>query len=339
MKKYLLATIIVLSGLMSGCERIFMDSDTTDFSRREIFDSMWKLVDEKYSYLGYKDIDWDAIYAKYSGEVSEDMSGYSLYRILYDMLYELKDGHVNLFAGFDYSRNWEWYLGSPANFNYPLVERSYLGTDYWSSGGLKNTLLDGGKYGYIYYPSFNSSVSYIGLILNRFKDTNGIILDLRDNGGGALSNAEMLADYLADMRRLTYRTKYKNGPGHEDFSEYKDHYSIPKGPGYSKPVVILTNRQCFSAASYFVTMAKEFPNVTVLGDSTGGGGGLPADFILPGGWTIRLSTTRGTDARGVDFENGVAPDEKYDMNTALVDQGIDSMIERAKEIIAAASTD
>ena len=339
MKKYLLATIIVLSGLISGCERMFMDSDATEFSRREIFDSMWKLVDEKYSYLGYKNIDWDALYAKYSDEVTEDMSGYSLYRILYDMLYELKDGHVNLFAGFDYSRNWDWYLGAPANFNYPLVERSYLGTDYWSSGGLKNTLLDEGKYGYIYYPSFSSSAAYIGVVLKRFKDTDGIILDLRDNGGGALSNAEMLADYLADMRRLTYRTKYKKGPGHEDFSEFKDHYSTPKGPGYSKPVVILTNRSCFSATSYFVTMAKEFPNVIVLGDSTGGGGGLPADFILPGGWTIRLSTTRGSDARGVDFENGVAPDEKYDMNTALVDQGIDSMIERAKEIIAVASRD
>lgn len=338
MKKYLLSTIIGLSCLISGCERIFMDSDPTDFSRREIFETTWKLVDEKYSYLEYKNIDWDAMYTKYSDQITEDMSGYAVYRVLYDMLYELRDGHVNLFAGFDYSRNWEWYLGSLANFNYPLVERYYLGADYWSSGGLKNTLLDDGKYGYIYYPSFNSSASYIGLVLNRFKDTDGIILDLRDNGGGALSNAELLADYLADTRRLTYRMKYKSGKGHQDFSEFRDHYSIPKGSGYKKPVVILTNRQCFSATSYFVTMAKEFPNVTILGDSTGGGGGLPADFLLPGGWTIRLSTTRGTDARGIDFENGVSPDEKCDMNTSLIDQGIDSMIERAKAIIAAAST-
>ena len=125
MKKYLLSTIIGLSCLISGCERIFMDSDPTDFSRREIFETTWKLVDEKYSYLEYKNIDWDAMYTKYSDQITEDMSGYAVYRVLYDMLYELRDGHVNLFAGFDYSRNWEWYLGSLANFNYPLAGRTF----------------------------------------------------------------------------------------------------------------------------------------------------------------------------------------------------------------------
>lgn len=331
---FLLRLVPMMAVVLSwGCERAFMDADPDDYSRREIFEATWNLVNEKYAYLDYKDIDWQAAYRTYGAKVTEDLSGYELYNILADMLFELKDGHVNLFAGFNYSRNWEWYLGAPANFNYPLVERYYLGNDYWSSGGLKNTLLDQGKYGYIYYGSFSSSVSYIGTVLKRFEHTDGLILDLRDNGGGALNNAEILADFLADTRRLTYRMRYKNGPGHEDFTDFVDHYSVPRGPGYRKPVVILTNRQCYSATSFFVTMAKEFPNVTVLGDSTGGGAGLPMDCMLPGGWSIRLSTSRGTDARGADFELGVEPDQKCKLDQSLVIYNKDSMIEQAKTLI------
>ena len=334
MKKRFFLLIALLSCSFSGCEKVFMDSDPDDYSYGDIYDALWKLVDEKYSYLEYKDIDWDEIYDKYRiMEGPGPTTAFQMYKQLSNMLYELQDGHVNLFAGFDYSRNWEWFLGAPANFNWPVVERYYLGDDYWISGGLKSTKLDGGKYGYIYYSSFSSSIGYMDQILKRFQTTRGLIIDLRDNGGGSLGNAELLADYIADTRRLTYRMRYKNGPGHNDFSDFKDHYSEPKGIGYTNPIIILTNRQCYSATSFFVTMAKEFPNVIVLGDTTGGGAGLPVDYILPGGWRVRLSTTRGTDARGVDFERGVEPDEKCDQDTALLLTGVDSMIERAKELI------
>lgn len=80
-------------------------------------------------------------------------------------------------------------------------------------------------------------------------------------------------------------------------------------------------------------MAKEFPNVTVLGDLTGGGAGLPIDYLLPCGWQLRLSTTRSTDAHGADFELGVEPDERHDMDIGAMGAGVDSMIERAKQII------
>ena len=65
-----------------------------------------------------------------------------------------------------------------------------------------------------------------------------------------------------------------------DFSEPYHHYSTPRGNGYERPIIILTNRSCYSATSHFVTMAKEFPKVIGLGDKTGGGAGLPME--LPG---------------------------------------------------------
>ena len=69
----------------------------------------------------------------------------------------------------------------------------------------------------------------MGLVLDRFKDTDGIIIDVRGNGGGALDNAHILADYLADTKRLTYVMMYKYGPGHDDLSKAFEHYSKPIG--------------------------------------------------------------------------------------------------------------
>ena len=101
--------------------------------------------------------------------------------------------------------------------------------------------------------------------------------------------------------------------------------------------MVLTNRKCYSATAFFVTMVKEFAHVIVVGDSTGGGAGLPMDCVLPGGWTLRLSTSQGADARGVCFERGVDPDERCTLDVNLSRDGIDSIIERAKDIIDAAS--
>ena len=80
-------------------------------------------------------------------------------------------------------------------------------------------------------------------------------------------------------------------------------------------------------------MMKELPNVTILGDDTGGGAGLPVDYSLPNGWILRYSTTRALDARGIDFELGVKADEYLDLNEHDAAKGIDNLIERAKEII------
>lgn len=335
MKKRLLYCLmcVAMTWGVSSCEKLFMDSDPDDFSYEDMFESLWKTVDEKYSYLSYKNIDWKGVYDEKKPLVNPSMTTLEFYKVLCDMLYVLEDGHVNLYAGFDYARNWQWYLDAPQNFVYSVIERNYLGADYWASGGLKNTILDDGKYGYIYYGSFSSSITYMPIILDRFKDTRGIIIDVRDNGGGSLDNAEALADYIADTRRHTYSIYYKAGAGHDDFSEPYHHYSTPRGNGYERPIIILTNRSCYSATSHFVTMAKEFPNVIVLGDKTGGGAGLPMDYTLYGGWQLRLSSTRSVDARGVDFELGVEPDVYHTLNIPLLTTGVDSMIEEAKNLI------
>ncbi len=99
--------------------------------------------ERKYSYLTYKDIDWDAKYAPNTNlKSTKAHPRTNCTKYWPTCFYELRDGHVNLYAGFNYARNWEWYLDSPQNFNYTIIERNYLGRDYWASGGLRNAFLD-----------------------------------------------------------------------------------------------------------------------------------------------------------------------------------------------------
>ncbi|OYT15050.1 MAG: peptidase S41 [Bacteroidetes bacterium 4572_77] len=337
--KALLIILVSALAFLSSCEKVLMEKELSDNAENN-FKVLSEIIDEKYSYLELKNINWDSIVSVNKGKISNKMNVLDEFKVYDEMLYALKDGHVNINSGFDVSRNWEWFLGSPSNFNWNIIERNYLKDDYFISGGLKHRVLqlendDSPAYGYVYYGSFSSSMTYIDFVkayLNEFK-AKGIIIDVRNNGGGYLKNAKKLADHFADKKRLGYLEYYKVGPGHDEFSQRVEHYIEPKGETWNKPIVVLTNRKCYSATSFFVTMMKELPNVTVLGDKTGGGAGLPIDFTLPNGWYLRFSSTRAKNAENIDFELGVEPHEYLNLDENDEINGEDTLIERAKEII------
>ena len=60
------------------------------------FEQLWKIIDEQYCFLEAKGIDWDAVHEKYRKLVVPTMSNDDLFDLLSQMLYTLKDGHVNL---------------------------------------------------------------------------------------------------------------------------------------------------------------------------------------------------------------------------------------------------
>ena len=86
--------------------------------------------------------------------------------------------------------------------------------------------------------------------------------------------------------------RHKTGKGHNDFSEP---YPIELEPSNSirwqKKTVVLTNRRSYSATNDFVNQMSCLPNVTIMGDKTGGGSGMPFTSELPNGWTVRFSAS------------------------------------------------
>lgn len=318
-----------------------------------IFDHLWETVDEKYSFFIDKNINWDSAKVAFRQKAINARNSIELFNILADMLFILKDGHVNISAGIDLSRNWDWFLEYPSNFNFDVIERNYLvpSKDYQISGSIHNTIID--SVGYMYYESFsdNVSTSLMDYLVTKFliveKDTTfeinsldgpvaGLIIDVRNNGGGSISNAFTIANRFATHKLKVADWFYKTGPEHDSFSQAEEKFLEFEGDEknkFNKPIVVLINRSSYSSANFFASMMSFLPNVTLMGDQTGGGGGLPINNELPNGWRYRFSSTRTLDANGNNIEFGVKPDVFVELDSTKLAEGKDSMIEEAVNFI------
>ncbi len=298
------------------------------------FEALWRIMDEHYCFFKEKGIDWDSIHAVYQPQFNYGMSESQQLEVLGNMLAELRDGHVNLFASFDYSRYWGFHENYPKNYSDSLV-RVYLGTDYRISSGMRYRILDD-NIGYLRVPTFENTFGAGNLdeILLYFQPCLGLIIDLRDNGGGMLTSAETLAARFTNEETHVGYMRHKTGKGHDDFSSLEKQTLKPgKGIRWQKPVVVLVNRSVFSAANEFVKYMRHFPKVIVVGDRTGGGAGLPFSSELPNGWSIRFSACPIYDTDMRSTEDGMDPDVSVGLSSSDISRGTDSMIEKAREII------
>ena len=302
MKKYFL--LFFCLSLFIGCVDEEEQPDTPEGN----FEALWKIMDEHYCFFDYKNVDWNSVYNIYKVRARGDISREQLFEVLTDMLSELRDGHVNLYSAFDYGRYWRWHEDYPSNFS-DTLQRRYLGTDYRIAGGLRYKILDD-NIGYVYYESFNNSFGEGNLdeVIQYLMFCQGMILDIRGNGGGKIINAEKLAARFCNI---------------EPSSNLR----------WQKPVVLLTNREVFSAANEFTQYMRCMPQVIQVGDQTGGGSGMPFTATLPNGWTVRFSASPSYDRDKNQTEFGIAPDYNVAITDADFLRGKDTIIEFARDII------
>ena len=299
------------------------------------FDALWTIMDEHYSFFSEKDVDWNEVGQRYRAKLTPDMTSQELFELCGDMLKELRDGHTNLIASHDVSRYWIWEQ-YPVNYDERLIDEHYLNFNYRQASGIKYAILPN-NYGYMRYASFSNSIGdgNLDLVLSYLSTADGLIIDVRSNGGGYLLNVETLVGRFIDQRTHVGAIRHKTGPGHDDFSEPYDYYFEPTKNHihYQRPVVILANRGSFSATNNFVSIMQHLPQVTIVGDTTGGGSGLPFTGELPNGWRIRFSSCPITDVDGSVTEFGVDPDIHVDMSDADRAQGRDTILETAFRVL------
>lgn len=324
---------ILLLTVLAGCRSVEHYADDP-FGN---FDALWNILDSRYCYFESKQIDWEATGREYRQRLRPEMTDEELFGVMAAMLDELRDGHTNLSSPFNTSYYRRWWSDYPQDFDQRLVDRYYLNFDWRQAAGLSYGLLPG-NVGYIRYASFSSPIGdgNIDYVLHYLRSADALIIDIRNNGGGDLTNATRLASHFIEQPTTAGYVIHKTGPRHGDFSEpYPIEITPAKGVRWGKPTAVLTNRSTFSAANNLTQIMKDLPQVKIVGAQTGGGGAMPFNATLPNGWTVRFSTSPTLDSSLRDSENGIPPSEGCAVGLDIADAlaGTDTMIERAIEIL------
>ncbi len=300
-------------------------------------EALWHIIDEKYCFVEEKGVDWDAIHTEYMDstkqiDTDDKQADIRLFDLMESMLNQLHDGHVNLYTAFDVSSSKEWYEGYPDIYNEQIINDVYL-QNARRAGGLIYTKIAGDSIGYIYYGSFSSGFSAANMyyVLSSFRDCKGMVLDVRHNGGGDLTNAYKLAATFMKNDTLIGYWQHKSGKGHTDYSAMEPIYvresDMPNK--WFRPVIVLQDRHTYSAANSFANAMRYAENALLLGGISGGGGGMPMSYELPNGWIVRFSSVKMYDTEKQSIEEGIEPD----VYETLRSSDKDDLIERAVEII------
>jgi len=329
MKKIIISIFSVF--MLMSCHEIEEYNNTPEGN----FEALWQIISDHYCFLQDKNIDWDEVHQRYAGRISSKMNDRDLFDLLSEMVNELKDGHVNLSSPFASSYYRKWWSDYPQNYDARIIQQYYFNFNYISIGTVDYGLLPQ-NIGYVHYSTFESGLGSgnIDLILNYFSNATGLIFDVRDNGGGNLTNVEDFVNRFIDSKILAGYIIHKKGPGRNDFDSPYAYYIEPVGGNHlawKKPVVVLTNRSTFSAANNFVSIMKGLPNVTIIGATTGGGSGMPFNSELPNGWSIRFSACSILDANKQSTESGVAPTAGCEVDMDIQDalKGHDTILDFA----------
>ena len=154
----------------------------------------------------------------------------------------------------------------------------------------------------------------------------GLILDLRDNPGGNLSDVVDISEELLPKGLIVY-TEDRNGKRTEYKCDGKNEIQVP--------MVVLVNGNSASAAEILAGAIKDYNKGTILGTTTFGKGIVQRIFGFTDGSAIKLTVSNYYTPNGNNIhEVGIEPDEtlEFDYDKYLEDKS-DNQLERAKEIL------
>ena len=155
--------------------------------------------------------------------------------------------------------------------------------------------------GYIGLNTFisNNAAEEFKAALHKYSNADGLVVDLRDNPGGLLSNALDISNYLLEGGAIV-STVSRNGR----------HTQIADGtPVTRQPMVVLVNDDSASASEILASALKDNGRATIVGTKTFGKGLVQEINRLPGGAAIHITVSRYLTPSGADIHKiGVIPD-------------------------------
>ncbi|MCD2259979.1 S41 family peptidase [Psychroserpens luteolus] len=138
--------------------------------------------------------------------------------------------------------------------------------------GFKEVKIMAGNIGYLDLRSF-SNVEYAGetavSAMNFLSNTDAIIIDLRNNGGGSPAMIQLITSYLFESAPVHLNNFYWRPTDRNSQTWTLPHVNGKRSP--DTPVYVLTSGSTFSAAEEFSYNLKHLERATLVGQTTGGG--------------------------------------------------------------------
>jgi Peptidase family S41/Tricorn protease C1 domain len=310
--------------------------------RASLFDTVWREFDLHYSFFQLKGIDWAAVGARHRAAALAATSDRAFAQELAAMFAELHDVHVSLtpFGPGSTIRYIAPYDTTPSNYSEPATLARYVpnaATTASGSGHIRYGMA-GPDVGYLRIASFIGQgwSGEVDEALAALPSATSVIIDIRGNGGGNRNVAIEIAGRFADQSHVYGYLRYRNGPGHGDFTDYVTETVVPQGNRrFSGQVYVLTNRGDYSSSEDFVLAMRLLPRVTIVGDTTGGASGGPIVRELPNGWTYELPQWIEYTPDKKVFEGiGLAPDVVIKPTAATFAAGRDPAVDQALGLAA-----
>jgi hypothetical protein len=296
-----------------------------------MFDAFWATFDRQYSYFTYKRVNWDSLRAVYRPRAEAAGTETILISILKEMVKPLRDLHV-------------WFVSPEGRVDFPFAPGTIVNWDpfVWSrltsTCNISFTRPELGHctmlgFGYVFVRNWNDksfTIADLDAVIDRYRDAPGMIIDVRPNAGGLDALPLALAGRFAAAQTIVGYVQFRDGPDHDDFAEEVTRRVSPRGTfQFLKPVIVLAGRGSYSSNETFVSAMREMPSVTIMGDTTGGSSGNPAQHRL-GAWQYSVPRwiERTADRRVIEW-NGIPPDVVVHWVHSQVSLGQDPVLSAA----------
>ena len=186
--------------------------------------------------------------------------------------------------------------------------------------------------GYLEISSFDEGVAedfkakYLTL---KEQGIKGLVIDLRDNGGGLVDEALKIVDYIVPKNQTTLITVDKDGK--EEVTKSKEDKLI------EEPVVVLVNASSASASEIMAGALKDLGAAQIVGTKTYGKGVIQQLLTLSNGAGLKITVEEYyTPNKAKINKVGIIPDYEVLLETSITREPTDAndtQLNNAKEIL------
>jgi carboxyl-terminal processing protease len=142
--------------------------------------------------------------------------------------------------------------------------------------------------GYVHVSTFNETTdSDLSDALRQLDvgKLDGLIIDLRNNGGGLLNQAVGMADMFLDKNELVVSHRGRSSPD-------RPYYAVRGNQGIEVPLIVLVNGQSASASEIVSGAIQDHDRGLIVGETTFGKGLVQTQFPLSENTALLLTTAR-----------------------------------------------